>query len=170
MTRGVAVDREELFEAADRLQAQGKQVTALALLEELGRGSLTTIYRHLEVWKKRKVKQAATEGEQEIPASVQSAFWHMWRVALEQASKHDFAAVVVRELCKTELAGEQAISEKLRQRVNAQEEEIRQLREQNKKNQEATDRAVLALVEVQEKAFKWSNLNEELKAKLDSMT
>ena len=49
MARRQPIAPDELFETANRLKAEGKEVTALALLDALGGGSLSTIYKHLEV-------------------------------------------------------------------------------------------------------------------------
>ncbi len=50
MTRRPVINRDELFFVADKMVAQGKQVTALSILASLGGGSLTTIYKYLEEW------------------------------------------------------------------------------------------------------------------------
>ncbi len=86
MARGAGIDPEELFDAANRLEADGKEVTALSLLNALGRGSLTTIYKHLEDWKKAKPTQIAV-GNSEIPEAVRNAFAGTWRVAALEAAR-----------------------------------------------------------------------------------
>lgn len=50
MSRRPVVNRDELFFVADKMAAQGKQVTALQILAALGGGSLTTIYKYLAEW------------------------------------------------------------------------------------------------------------------------
>lgn len=47
MARRHPIDPDELFETANRLVAEGKEVTATALLDALGGGSLRTIYKYL---------------------------------------------------------------------------------------------------------------------------
>jgi len=67
MARRRAIEADELFETASRLQAEGKDVTAVALLDALGGGSLRTIYKHLEVWQQRRPPSLPAPLE-EIPA------------------------------------------------------------------------------------------------------
>ena len=65
MARTVGIDRDEVFETANRLEAEGKEVTALSMLAALGRGSLTTIYKYLDAWKESKpVKNPIVQVEQ----------------------------------------------------------------------------------------------------------
>lgn len=84
MGRGPVIEQDELFEVANRLEAEGKDVTALALLEALGRGSLTTIYKHLEVWKTAKPSKVQLSNN-EMPDRVKSAFMVAWREASQEA-------------------------------------------------------------------------------------
>ena len=82
MARTVGIDRDEVFETANRLEAEGKEVTALSMLAALGRGSLTTIYKYLDAWKESKpVKNPIVQVEQ--PEPVKTAFATAWRVAAE---------------------------------------------------------------------------------------
>jgi chromosome segregation ATPase len=80
------VDAEELFETANRLKAEGKEVTALSLLDALGGGSLRTIYKHLEAWQKQSPAEVKIEAN-EIPAQVQAAFASAWRLAAQEAGR-----------------------------------------------------------------------------------
>jgi chromosome segregation ATPase len=85
MARRQAIDPEELFETANRLQAEGKEVTATALLDALGGGSLRTIYKYLDMWKdKRPAAPVARSGE--IPDRVQAGFAVAWRLATDEAA------------------------------------------------------------------------------------
>jgi len=84
VARRQPVEKDELFETANRLQAEGKEVTALTLLDALGGGSLRTIYRHLELWQKSK-PFAVIAIPEELPPSVQAAFASTWRVAVQEA-------------------------------------------------------------------------------------
>lgn len=93
MARTVGIDRDEVFETANRLQAEGKEVTALAMLAALGRGSLTTIYKYLDAWKESKpVKTPVVQAEQ--PEPVKTAFATAWRIAAEEAARE---TMVIRE-------------------------------------------------------------------------
>lgn len=85
MARRHPIDQDELFETANRLVAEGKNVTASTLLDALGGGSLRTIYKYLELWKEKSpimpVKKAV-----EIPDRVQASFAMAWRMATDEAA------------------------------------------------------------------------------------
>ncbi len=99
MARTVGIDRDEVFETAKRLEAEGKEVTALAMLAALGRGSLTTIYKYLEAWKDSKpVKTPMVQVEQ--PEPVKTAFATAWRVAAEEAARE---TMVIRDKAAEEM-------------------------------------------------------------------
>lgn len=82
---------QQVFQAADSLVLEGKEVTALSLLSKLGGGSLTTIYKHLYNWKSAKEADLAIGAAETIPESVQAAFVSTlstaWRVAATEAAK-----------------------------------------------------------------------------------
>lgn len=86
MARRRAIEADELFETANRLQAEGKEVTAVALLDALGGGSLRTIYKHLETWKQRR-PAAATQTSDEIPGPVLAGFVNAWRLAAQERDR-----------------------------------------------------------------------------------
>lgn len=90
MARRQAVDADELFETANRLKAEGKEVTALSLLDALGGGSLRTIYKHLEAWQKQAPAEVKIEAN-EIPPQVQAAFGSAWRMAAQEAGREVLA-------------------------------------------------------------------------------
>jgi hypothetical protein len=99
MARTVGIDRDEVFETAKRLEAEGKEVTALAMLAALGRGSLTTIYKYLEAWKDSKpVKTPLVQVDQ--PEPVKTAFATAWRVAAEEAARE---TMVIRDKAAEEM-------------------------------------------------------------------
>ncbi|MFA5911301.1 MAG: DNA-binding protein [Vicinamibacterales bacterium] len=85
MARRHPIDPDELFETANRLVAEGKDVTATTLLDALGGGSLRTIYKYLEQWKDKApivpVKKAV-----DIPDRVQASFAMAWRMATDEAA------------------------------------------------------------------------------------
>lgn len=87
MARRQAIDPEELFETANRLLAEGKEVTATTLLDALGGGSLRTIYKYMEIWKGKNVAlpQSRT-ATAEIPDRVQAGFATAWKLATEEAA------------------------------------------------------------------------------------
>lgn len=83
MARRPQLDREEVFEAANRLTLEGKKVTALALRDALG-GSLTTIYKYLAEWEAGRQAVRGATATAEIPPAVQNALSAVWRsLALE---------------------------------------------------------------------------------------
>lgn len=100
MARRQAIEAEELFETANRMAAEGKKVTAVALHDALGGGSLRTIYKHLETWQAAKPAVVVTTDE-EIPPGVQMAFDSAWRAARQEAGRQ---VVEVKEKAKEEVA------------------------------------------------------------------
>lgn len=100
MARNVPIDRDEVIETANRLEAEGKEVTALTMLAALGRGSLTTIYKYLDAWKEAKpVKSPVVSQEQ--PEQVKTAFATAWRVAAEEAARE---TMVIRDKAAEEVS------------------------------------------------------------------
>lgn len=92
MARRAVIDRDELIETANTMAAEGRPVTALALLEALGGGSLTTIYKYLSEWEAARPKSAPAGGATELPDNVQNAFMSTWRVATMEAARETAAA------------------------------------------------------------------------------
>lgn len=87
MARRQAIEPDELFETANRLQAEGKEVTATALLDALGGGSLRTIYKYLEIWKGKTPPVATTRAVVEVPDQVQAGFVAIWKAARQEADR-----------------------------------------------------------------------------------
>lgn len=86
MARRRAIEADELFETANRLKAEGKEVTAVGLLDALGGGSFRTIYKHLEVWEQSRPAEVKNEVN-EIPLQVQASFASAWRMAAQEAGR-----------------------------------------------------------------------------------
>lgn len=86
MGRKAMHTQEQVFEAADRLAATGREVTPASLREYLGGGSLTTIYKHHEAWAAARAAQAAPVVI-EMPEAVKAAFAQCWNIAASEASK-----------------------------------------------------------------------------------
>ena len=86
MGRKAMHTQEQVFEAADRLAATGREVTAASLREYLGGGSLTTIYKHHEAWAAARAAQAAPVII-EMPEAVKAAFAQCWNIAAGEAGK-----------------------------------------------------------------------------------
>lgn len=104
MARRGSITEQQVFAAADALVAQGREVTATALLDSLGSGSFSTIYKHLTTWEKSR-ESAKTDRAAVIPDSVLSAFGAAWRVAASEAGKE---VTVVREQAAEEIKSAQA--------------------------------------------------------------
>ena len=104
MARRAVIEQEELFDAANKLAADGKQVTALNLRDALGGGSLTTIYKYLSAWESNRPKNAAVTNTAEIPEQVQNAFANTWKIAALEASREVMA---VREKAAEEVKAAQ---------------------------------------------------------------
>lgn len=100
MARRRAIEADELFETADRLKAEGKDVTALSLLDALGGGSLRTIYKHLETWQQARPPEVKNEPN-EIPPSVMAGFANAWRTATHEAGRQ---VAEVKETAREEVA------------------------------------------------------------------
>lgn len=98
--RRPAIHKEELFQAADDLVADGKRVTATALLDALGGGSLRTIYKYMTEWQQGQFQEPTNGQPTELPDSVLAAFKATWRAATAEA---DRATAAVREQAAEEV-------------------------------------------------------------------
>lgn len=87
MARRGAITEAQVFEAADTLVTQGREVTPTVLLSVLGSGSFTTIYKHMAAWEASRVSTAVSQTPTEIPGPVQLAFATAWRVATTEAGR-----------------------------------------------------------------------------------
>ena len=100
MARRRAIEADELFETANRLKAEGKEVTAVALLDALGGGSLRTIYKLMEAWQQSRPAEVKNEPT-EIPPAVMAGFVNSWRLATQEAGRE---VADVKEKAKEEVA------------------------------------------------------------------
>jgi DNA repair exonuclease SbcCD ATPase subunit len=142
--RRQAIDQDELFEAANRLQGEGKEVTALTLLDALGGGSLRTIYKHLETWKQNK-PSAVIPGNDEMPESVKGIFAAAWRTASQEAGRQvtavkEKAAEEVKE-ARQQFNGALDAIGKLESEADEASLEVEQLKAQLVEIQEECNRA-----------------------------
>jgi hypothetical protein len=94
------IEREELFQAAESLSDQGKEVTAIALRHLLGRGSLTTVYKYLADWEASRPKMPPAPTA-EMPDVVKASFATAWRVAAGEAARETEA---IRQRAQEEVA------------------------------------------------------------------
>lgn len=101
MGRTAAHTQEQVFEAADKLAANGQEVTPNALRDLLGRGSYSTFVRQIDLW--QRARQAAPAPViLEMPESVKVAFSQCWQAAAGEAGK-EIAAI--REKADAEIKG-----------------------------------------------------------------
>lgn len=91
MARRGSITEEQVFEAADKLTAEGREVTPTALLAIVGSGSFTTIYKYLASWEANRASASVSNTGAEMPASVQGAFAAAWRAAISEAGKEVIA-------------------------------------------------------------------------------
>lgn len=100
MPRRPALERDEVFDAANTMQAEGKDVTATTLLDALGGGSLRTIYRYLAEWQSEQAQIPSNNKDAELPDAVLTAFKATWRTATAEA---DRATALAREQAAEEV-------------------------------------------------------------------
>ena len=140
MVRGAAIERDELLETANRLETEGKEVTALSLHKALGRGSLSTVYKYFEEWKSTRPDKPAVSNN-EMSDVAKTAFSTAWRVALKEAALEteavkEKAAKEVEE-AKSEFRGALEVIEQLEKERDENAIEIESLKEQISKLQGA---------------------------------
>ena len=99
MGRIAAHTQEQVFDAADQLAASGQEVTATTLREVLGRGSFSTLGRHLDTWQQAR-KASPAPVVIDMPESVKIAFGQCWQAAAAEAGR-EIAAI--REKTDTEI-------------------------------------------------------------------
>jgi chromosome segregation ATPase len=117
----------------NQLVAEGKPVTANSLLEALGGGSFTTIYKHLAAWQlERPAPTSTISGE--IPATVQNAFASTWKVAAQEAAREVEAAKAKAaeevQVAQDQFAGALLAIEKLERENEEGEEQIEALKKE----------------------------------------
>lgn len=97
-----AILADELYETANRMVAEGKEVTAKGLLDELGGGSLRTIYKYFEIWKEKRPAPVAVKAT-EVPDTVRMQYEASWRAAQQEAAR-EVEAVKAKALEEVEAA------------------------------------------------------------------
>lgn len=142
MGRKALHTQEQVFEVADRMAAGGQEVTPTALLQALGGGSLTTIYKHLDAWQTSK-KDAPVHAVFEMPEAVKGAFNAAWQTAANEAARE---VAAIREKADMEVKGiarrlEEAISniEQLESEADADATRIEKLERQLAVDKTAAD-------------------------------
>ena len=91
MGRTAVHSQEQVFEAADKLAANGQEVSPNALRDLLGRGSYSTFVKHIDAWHQAR-KAAPPPVILEMPESVKVAFAQCWQAAAGEAGK-EIAAI-----------------------------------------------------------------------------
>lgn len=153
MGRRGSISEEQVFEAADALVAQGKEVTPTALLGSLGSGSFTTIYKHLSAWEASRAT-AVTDRAAVIPDTVLSAFGAAWRAASAEAGKEVLA---VKEQAAEDVAAAKAqFQEAL--------ETIERLEAESETDASRIDSLLAKIAELEKALHQSENENAALKA------
>lgn len=162
-TRRPPIDPEEVFRSADAMVQEGKQVTALAILDALGGGSLRTIYKHLTEWEKNRKEAPQVSSSSEVPEAVKSAFASVlsntWKVAATEAAKEVTAA---KEKAAAEVADAQA-------KFDGALEGIQKLEIQNEQDSALIDELKAQILQQQEALTKSGNDNAALKATAEQL-
>lgn len=84
MGRKAKFSQEQVFAAADSMSAEGREISPAELLSRLGGGSFTTLYRHLEAWRRGQGEQAPAVVVA-MPPAVRLALDQVWQVATSEA-------------------------------------------------------------------------------------
>lgn len=86
MGRKAFFTREQVYEAADALAAQGEDVTVRSLHAYLGGGSFSSVMKHFTDWKAARAT-VVNAPKTDMPASISGAFDSVWRTAMGLAVK-----------------------------------------------------------------------------------
>lgn len=73
--------RNKVFDAADKLDAQGKKVTYLSIKDEIGGGSFSTIGQFIQEWKKNKNVSKLLPTPEELTYRMNSFLSELWNQA-----------------------------------------------------------------------------------------
>lgn len=158
MGRIAAHTDAEVFEVADRLLAEGKDVTPTALREALGRGSFSTLGRHIEAWRQQ-TRSAAAPVVIEMPQSVQAAFAACWQAAASEAGKE---IATVREKADADVqAAQRRLAEALL--------EIERLEGEASAGADELDRAKAELASIEAQAQQAAQREAGLRATVEQM-
>ena len=94
------VSKEDIFEAATYIFAQGIYPTQAKVRSHLGKGSFSTINKYLAQWREEQTDVEAVVERVEIPDEVSNLFKRLYRAAIFQAGeevKHDWVKVLETE-------------------------------------------------------------------------
>lgn len=86
MGRRALFSETEVLAKAEEMAAQGKDVSAISLLRELGGGSLSTMQKHAEKWQAGQERRGAP-ATTEMPEAIRGLFDAAWKAMEAEASK-----------------------------------------------------------------------------------
>ncbi len=124
----MAITQDQIFAAADELDATGQNPTLAAVRKALGCGSFTTISEAMTEWKARKAAKESPLREPAPPAIADRlvAFGaEIWALALELANARLASEREALEAARTELEAERGEAAELADQVSAELEEAR---------------------------------------------
>lgn len=84
MGRKAKFTQEQVFAVADAMAAEGRDISPAELLSRLGGGSFTTLYRHLDAWRRGQAENAPAVVVA-MPPAVRQALDQAWQVATSEA-------------------------------------------------------------------------------------
>lgn len=123
MAREATITQEQVSDAAERIRAAGGKVTARAIREELGSGSMATVLKHLQVWQSTQLNPP--EGSQALPVALQRALSEYVTQEVEAATAAAKSDLAVAQQANTDLIRE---SERLARDLETSERELDGLR------------------------------------------
>ena len=122
--RAAPLTRQEIWDTADALLAAGENPTQLRVLEALGRGSSTTINKHLKAWREARdetysaTRRRPTPAIEDVPPEVATHFGRLWELAFAAARDQVVDALV---------SEREAVAEERRKAEEAQNQAAQQI-------------------------------------------
>jgi DNA repair exonuclease SbcCD ATPase subunit len=124
----MAITKDQIFAAADELDATGQNPTLAAVRKALGGGSFTTISEAMTEWKARKAAKESPLREPAPPAIAERLVEfgaEIWAIALELANARLASEREALEAARTELEAERGEAAELADQVSAELEEAK---------------------------------------------
>lgn len=147
----MAITKEQIFEIANRLDAEGQNPTLSAVRKLLGGGSFTTISEAMTEWKARKAEKGVLRHEAPPAAVIEqlnSLGAEVWAVALELANARLASEREALETARVQLGAEKAEAAELADDLN-QELEQEKRRALALEQAEANARQALVVLQAQ---------------------
>ncbi len=117
------ITREMVFEAADKLTAQGKEPTITGIRDDLGGGSFSTISGHLKKWRNQKQSVESVA----LPDAVREVFRSSFNAVWSEAERlHSEQVLVMREQFAQERDGYTKEAEEELSRLEKLVEQLKQ--------------------------------------------